>query len=206
VAWLFTTFGAEFLDYDNDGWKDILLANGQTFPQMDKYPTGITYAERNMLFHNLRNGKFEEVGLRSGPAFVLKKVSRGLAAADYDNDGDLEFAVSNMNASPDLIRHVRKNSNHSIVIKLIGTKSSQSGVGARVRVIAGGLTQCDEVRSGGSYLSSPDMRLHFGLGAATHVNRIEIAWPSGATETVSDVPADQIVVVKEGGGIIHRSR
>jgi hypothetical protein len=206
VAWLFTTFGAEFLDYDNDGWKDILLANGQTFPQMDKYPTGITYAERNMLFHNLRNGKFEEVGLRSGPAFALKKVSRGLATADYDNDGDLEFAVSSMNASPDLIRHARKNSNHSIVIKLIGTKSNRSGVGAKVRVITGDLAQCDEVRSGGSYLSSPDMRLHIGLGVATHVNRIEIAWPSGATETVSDVPADQVVVLKEGAGIVHRSR
>jgi len=206
MAWLFTTFGAEFVDYDNDGWKDILLANGQTFPQMDEYPTGITYAERNMLFHNLRNGKFEEVGIHSGPALALKKVSRGLATADYDNDGDLEFAVSNMNASPDLIRHARKNPNHSIVVKLIGSKSNRSGVGAKVRIIAGDLTQCDEVRSGGSYLSSPDMRLHFGLGAATRVNRIEIEWPSGTRDTVTGVPADQVVTLKEGTGIVSRSR
>ena len=205
TAWLFTTFGAEFLDYDNDGWKDIIFANGQTFPQMDKYPTGITYAERNMLFHNLRNGKFDEVGLRSGPALALKKVSRGLATADYDNDGDLEFAISNMNASPDLIRHERKSVNHSILLKLIGTKSNKSGIGAKVRVVAGGLTQFDEVRSGGSYLSSPDARLHFGLGAATRADRIEIEWPSETREIVTDVTTDQIVVLKEGSGIVGRS-
>ncbi len=204
VAWLFTTFGVEFLDYDNDGWKDIILANGQTFPQMDKCPTGITYAERNLLFHNLHNGKFEEVGLRSGPAMTLKKVSRGLAKADYDNDGDLEFAISNMNGSPDLIRHARRNGNHSILVKLIGTKSNRSGIGAKVRVIAGSLTQFDEVRSGGSYLSSSDVRLHFGLGTVTRVDRIEIDWPSGTHENLEDVLADQVVVVKEGDGIISR--
>jgi hypothetical protein len=158
-----------------------------------------------MLFRNLRNGRFEEVGLRSGPALALKKVSRGLATADYDNDGDLEFAVSNMNASPDLIRHARKNGNHSILLRLIGTKSNRSGIGAKVRVVAGGLKQFDEVRSGGSYLSSPDMRLHFGLGTATRVERIEIDWPSGARDTVTGVPADQLLVVKEGSGIVSRS-
>ncbi|NWG13425.1 MAG: CRTAC1 family protein [Acidobacteria bacterium] len=204
VAWLFTTFGAEFLDYDNDGWKDILLANGQTFPQMDRYPTGITYAERNMLFHNLRNGRFEEVGLRSGPGLALKKVSRGLATADYDNDGDLEFAVTNMNAAPDLIRRVRKNANNSILLKLAGTRSNCSGIGAKVRVTGGGLTQFDEVRSGGSYLSSPDSRLHFGLGPAVRVDRIEIEWPGGAAETIRDVTADQLLVIKEGSGVVRR--
>ncbi len=204
VAWLFTTFGAEFLDYDNDGWKDILLANGQTFPQMDRYPTGITYAERNLLFHNLHNGKFEEVGLRSGPALALKHVSRGLAKADYDNDGDLEFMVSNMNASPDLIRHARKNPNHSILLKLVGTRSNRSGIGAKVRVTARGITQFEEVRSGGSYLSSPDVRLHFGLGTATRVDRIEIEWPSGGHEVITDLLADQVVAIREGSGVISR--
>jgi hypothetical protein len=201
VAWLFTTFGTKFLDYDNDGWKDILLANGQTFPQMDRYPSGITYAERNLLFHNLHNGKFEEVGQRSGPGLALKKVSRGLATADYDNDGDLEFLVSNMNGAPDLIRHARKNSNHSVLLKLTGTRSNRDGIGAKVRVTAGGLTQFDEVRSGSSYLSSSDLRLHFGLGAVAKIDRIEIAWPSGQKDVVEDAPADRVLILREGAGL-----
>jgi hypothetical protein len=201
VGWLFTTFGAKFLDYDNDGWKDILLANGQTFPQMDRYPTGITYAERNMLFHNLHNGKFKEVGLRSGAALALEKVSRGLATADYDQDGDLEFLVSNMNDSPDLIRHARKNANHSILIKTVGTRGNRNGIGTKVRVVAGGLVQCDEVRSGSSYLSSSDLRLHFGLGAATRIDRIELTWPSGQKDVIRNAPVDHMLVVKEGQGM-----
>lgn len=152
TGWLFTTFGADFLDVDNDGWKDVLLANGQTFPQMDNYPTGITYAERNLLFHNLRSGKFEEVGRSAGPGLALQKVSRGLATADYDNDGDLEFAISNMNAAPDLIRRARKNANQSILVKLIGTKSNRDGIGAKVRVVAGDLVQFDEVQIGRAHV------------------------------------------------------
>jgi len=203
VGWLFTTFGAKFLDYDNDGWKDILLADGQTFPQMDRYPTGITYAERNLLFHNLQDGKFQEVGLDSGPGLAVKKVSRGLATADYDNDGDLEFAVSNMNGSPDLIRHARKNANHSILVKTVGTRSNRDGIGTEVRVTAGGLTQLDEVRSGGSYLSSSDMRLHFGLGAATRIDRLELTWPGGQKDVIEDPPVDHILVVREGAGLVE---
>jgi hypothetical protein len=204
-GWLFTTFGAKFLDYDNDGWKDIFLANGQTFPQMDRYPTGITYAERNLLFHNLgtQRGqvKFEEVGLRSGPGLAIKKVSRGLAVADYDNDGDLEIIVTNMNDSPDLLRHARKNPHHSIIIKTVGTRSNRDGLGAEIKVVAGSLTQYDTVRSGGSYLSSSDLRLHFGLGATARVDRIEVHWPSGMTDVVKDVPADHILTVTEGQGV-----
>jgi hypothetical protein len=202
TGWLFTTFGADFLDYDNDGWKDILLANGQTFPQMDLYPTGITYAERNLLFHNLGNGKFEEVGRRAGPGLALQKVSRGLAVADYDNDGDAEFAISNMNAAPDLIRHARKNPNQSVLIRLVGTKSNRDGIGAKVKVTAGGLTQFDEVRSGGSYLCSNDPRLHFGLGTATKAERIEIEWPSGQTDRIENAPAGNVLTVREGEGLI----
>jgi enediyne biosynthesis protein E4 len=198
---LLTTFGADFLDFDNDGWKDILLANGQTFPQMDRYPTGITYAERNMLFRNLHNGKFEEVGRRAGPGLALKKVSRGLATADYDNDGDVEFAVSNMNATPDLIRHAQKNLSRSILVKLVGTKSNRDGIGAKVRVVAGGITQLDEVRSGGSYLSSNDHRIHFGLGTTAKVDRIEIEWPSGQKDLVENAAAGGILTIVEGRGV-----
>jgi hypothetical protein len=203
IGWLFTTFGAKFLDYDNDGWKDIVLANGQTFPQMDRYPTGITYAERNMLFHNLHDGRFQEVGLDAGPGLAIKKVSRGLATADYDNDGDLEFLISNMNGTPDLIRHARKNPNHSILIKAEGVKSNRDGIGTKVRVIAGGLTQYDEVHSSGSYLSSSDRRLHFGLGAATRIDRLELTWPSGQEDVIANPPADHILVVREGRGLVE---
>ncbi len=203
VGWLFTTFGAKFLDYDNDGWKDILFANGQTFPQMDKYPTGITYAERNLLFHNLHNGQFEEVGRRCGSGMAIMKVSRGLATADYDNDGDLEFLVSNMNDSPDLVRREHKSPNHSILVKTIGTRSNRNGIGAKVRVQTAGLAQYDEARSGGSYLSSSDLRVHFGLGGATTVDRLEVIWPSGRKDLIERAPADHILVIKEGSGLVE---
>jgi hypothetical protein len=202
VGWLFTTFGSKFLDYDNDGWKDILLANGQVFPQIDRYKTGITYAERSLLFHNLHNGKFEEVGLKSGPGFSVPKVSRGLATADYDNDGDLEILITNMNDSPELLRHEQKNPNHSILVKTIGSRSNRDGIGAEIKVVAGSLTQYDTVRSGASYLSSSDLRVHFGLGSATSVDRLEVRWPSGQIDSLASVPADQIIVVQEGRGLI----
>jgi len=202
VGWLYTTFGAKFLDYDNDGWKDIFLANGQTFPQIDRYQTGITYAERNFLFHNHGDGKFDEVGLRSGPGFAIRKVSRGLAVADYDNDGDVEILVSNMNDSPDLLRHAHKNPNHSILVKTIGTRSNRDGIGAEVKVVSGNLTQYDTVRSGGSYLSSSDLRLHFGLGTRASIDRLEVRWPGGQVEVVQSPPVDHILMVQEGKGLV----
>jgi hypothetical protein len=205
LSWLLTTFGAKFLDFDNDGWKDIMFANGQTFPQMDRYKTGITYAERNLLFHNRQDGKFEEMGSSAGPGFAVQEVSRGLATADYDNDGDLEMMVSNMNDSPSLLRHERKNLNHSILIKTVGTRSNRDGIGTRITLVSPGLTQVDEVRSGGSYLSSSDRRVHFGLGAATEIEKLELRWPSGTTDVIRKPPADCILVIEEGKGLV-RSR
>ena len=207
AGWLFTTFGAKFLDYDNDGWKDVILANGQVFPQIDRYQTGITYAERKLLFHNRGPGqggvKFDEVGLRSGPGFAIKRVSRGLAVADYDNDGDVEILVTNMNDSPDLLRHARKNPRHSILVQTVGTRSNRDGIGAKVTVAAGGLTEYDEVRSGGSYLSSSDLRLHFGVGAATKIDRLEVSWPSGQKDAATNLSVERIFVVKEGQGVVE---
>ena len=224
VSWLFCTFGAKFLDYDNDGWKDIFLANGQVFPQIDRYRTGITYAERRLLFHNrgvaptvgsappgpAKGGagtagrvRFDEVGLQSGPGLAIKKVSRGLAVTDYDNDGDLEIVVSNMNDSPDLLRHARKNPHHSVLIKTVGVKSNRDGIGSRVTVLTGNLTQVDEVRSGGSYLSSSDLRLHFGLGPSKTIDRLEVRWPSGQVDTVRNAPGDRILTLKEGQGLVE---
>lgn len=203
VSWLFTTFGAKFLDYDNDGWKDILVVNGQVFPQIDRYHTGITYAERHLLFHNRGDGKFDEVGRRAGPGMAIRKVSRGLATADYDNDGDVEMMVSNMNDSPDLIRHARRSPKHSILVKTIGVESNRDGIGAKVKVVTGGLTQVDEVRSGGSYLSSSDLRLHFGLGDAIKIERLEVHWPSGKTDVITSPPLDRILIIKEGQGLVE---
>lgn len=206
IGWLFTTFGAKFLDYDNDGWKDIFFANGQTFPRMDRYPSGITYAERNLLFHNRRDGKFDEVGLRSGPGLAIKKVSRGLATADYDNDGDLEIIVTNMNSSPDLLRHARKNPNHSILVKATGTRSNRDGIGTEIKVVSGSLSQVDTVRSGGSYLSSSDLRVHFGLGRAATIDRLELRWPAAPSraEVVVNPPIDHLLVIKEGQGLVEK--
>jgi len=203
VSWLLTTFGAKFLDFDNDGWKDIMFANGQTFPQMDRYKTGITYAERNLLFHNRHNGKFEEMGSSAGPGFAVEKVSRGLATADYDNDGDLEMMVSNMNDSPHLLRRERKNPNHSILIRTVGTRSNRDGIGTRITVVSSGLTQVDEVQSGGSYLSSSDLRVHFGLGTATEIEKLELRWPSGTTDVIRKPPADHILVIEESKGLVQ---
>ncbi|MGA2631886.1 MAG: CRTAC1 family protein [Terriglobia bacterium] len=202
VGWLFTTFGTKFLDYDNDGWKDIFLANGQVFPDIDKYPMGITYAERNLLFHNRGDGMFDEVGLQSGPGLSIRRASRGVATADYDNDGDLEILVTNMNDAPDLLHHARKNRNHSLLVKTIGTRSNRDGIGSEVKVVARGLTQYDTVRSGGSYLSSSDLRLHFGLGSATEIDRLELHWPSGQTDTIQGPPVDHLLVIEEGKGLV----
>jgi enediyne biosynthesis protein E4 len=214
VSWLFTTFGAKFLDYDNDGWKDIFLVNGQVFPQIDRYKTGITYAERNLLFHNRGDAipvaptdpakiKFDEVGKISGSGLAIQKVSRGMATADYDNDGDLEMAVTNMNSSPDLLRHLHKNKNHSILVKTIGVQSNRDGIGTEVKIISGKSVQVDWVRSGASYLSSSDLRVHFGLRSEATIERMELHWPSGQTDIVAKPPVDSVLVVQEGKGLIQ---
>lgn len=203
AAWLLTTFGAKFVDFDNDGWRDITLANGMTFPQMDRFQTGITYRQRNLLFRNLGNGTLEEIGRNAGPGFALEKVSRGLATADYDNDGDVEILVSNMNDSPDLLRRARKNLNQSVLIKTVGTRNNRNGIGTKVTVTAGGLTQYDEVRSGGSYLCSSDLRLHFGLGNAKEIERLELVWPGGTTEVLRELAPGRILTIEEGKGVVE---
>jgi enediyne biosynthesis protein E4 len=204
LTYPFLGFGTRFFDYDNDGWKDIVVANGHVNPQVDAYHFGITYAERNLLFHNLHNHRFEEVGLRSGAPFRIRKVSRGLAVGDFDNDGDLDILISHLDDSPSLLRNDGGNRNHWLRIKTVGTRSNRDGFGARVQVSAGGLTQIDEVRANSSYLSASDPRLLFGLGNAARVDRIVVRWPSGTIEEIKDEPADQVLVVQEGHGVIAR--
>jgi hypothetical protein len=166
-------------------------------PQVDEHAFGITYAQRALLFHNMRDGRFEEVGLRAGPALGQRRVSRGLAVADVYNDGALAVLISNLDGSPTLLRNVSKPRGHWIRLKLIGTRSNRDAYGARVEIVAGGLKQVDEVRANSSYLSASDARLHFGLGSATRVDRVVIRWPSGLTQKAGPFAADQQVVIKE---------
>jgi len=196
----FLGFGVRFLDYDNDGWKDIFVANGHVNPQVDEHAFGITYAQRALLFHNLRDGRFEEVGLRAGPAVRQRRVSRGLAVADFNNDGALGVLISNLDGSPTLLRNVLKPRGHWLRLKLVGTRSNRDAYGARVEIVSGGLKQVDEVRANSSFLSASDSRLHFGLGAATRVDQVVIRWPSGLVEKLGQLPVDGELVIREGSG------
>ncbi|MBI3662088.1 MAG: CRTAC1 family protein [Acidobacteria bacterium] len=200
----FLGFGARFFDYDNDGWKDILIANGHVNPQVDGHRFGVTYAQRALLFHNLRNGQFEELGLRAGAALKPLRVSRGLAVADFDNDGALDVLMTNLDAGPVLLRNTGRDRGHWIRVKLLGTKSNRDGFGAHVQVVAGSLTQTDEARANASYLSASDPRLHFGLGGASRAERIVIRWPSGTVDNIENEAADQEIVVREGAGVVAR--
>jgi hypothetical protein len=197
-------FGLKFADFDNDGWQDAFVANGHVNPQVDAHAFGVTYAERPLLFHNLGKGKFEEISQRSGAALKLKKVGRGLATGDFDNDGNLDLLISNLDDSPQLLRNLGTPGRHWLRIKTVGARSNRDGFGARVQVTAGSLTQIGEVRANSSYLSASDPRLHFGLGTAIRADRIVIRWPSGTTDILSDEKVDQELVIKEGRGVIRR--
>jgi len=196
----FLGFGVHFLDYDNDGWKDILVANGHVNPQVDENAFGVTYAQRALLFHNLRDGRFAEIGLRAGPALRQRRVSRGLAVADFNNDGMVGALLSNLDGSPTLLRNVSKTRGHWLRLKLVGVRSNRDAYGARVEIVAGGLKQVDEVRANSSFLSASDSRLHFGLGSATRVDQVVVRWPSGLVERLTSVAADRETVIREGAG------
>lgn len=197
-------FGMRFFDYDNDGAVDIFVANGHVMDNVQIYHPETTYAEPKSMFRNLGRGKFENVGNRLGPDMQKPHVSRGAAAGDFDNDGDVDVLVNGCGQRPQLLRNDGGNANHWLEIYLIGTKSNRDGVGARVKVIAGDLVQYDQRKGGMSYQSAQDPRLHFGLGDRTQVDLIEIIWPSGTVTKIEKLKSDQIVTVKEGEGLVER--
>lgn len=199
----FLAWGTGFFDYDNDGDKDLFVANGHLFPQLDRANLGVSYAQTNQLFENLGDGTFADVSEISGQGLHIKKVSRGVSFGDYDNDGDLDIFVLNLNDTPTFLRNEGGNKNNWLMVKTIGVKSNREGIGARVTLKCGGETQINEVRSGSSYLSQNDFRLHFGLGKSDTVDLLEVNWPSGLIERFEDLATNQLVVVKEGKGIIR---
>jgi enediyne biosynthesis protein E4 len=194
-------WGTSFFDMDNDGWLDLFVANGHVYPQMDTVKGSAAYAEPMLLHRNLRNGTFEEVSKAAGLADMPLKSRRGAAFGDIANNGNIDIVVLNVGEPPSLLVNTNKVENHRVLFHLTGTKSNRAAIGARITIHAGGMTQFDEVRGGGSYLSQNDLRLHFGLGSATKIDSVEVRWPSGKTEILKDVSADKIYSIVEGQGI-----
>ncbi|MCS6858975.1 MAG: CRTAC1 family protein [Abditibacteriales bacterium] len=193
-------FGLFFFDYDDDGLSDALVVNGHIQPRVQDYSPHTTYAERKLLFRNLGGGRFAEVGSSAGQPFVVQRVSRGAACGDYDNDGDLDVLVSNNNQPAELLRNVGGTGNNWIEIELQGRSSNRNGIGAKVTVTAGGKTQTQWLRSGSSYCSQSALRLHFGLGKASRVERVRVRWSNRKEETFEVSEVNQRVRLVEGTG------
>jgi enediyne biosynthesis protein E4 len=198
VAW-----GCGFVDYDNDGWPDIIQINGHVYPEIDKYNFAQTFKNPRLVYKNLGNGRFKDVSAEMGPGISEEFSSRGAAFGDYNNDGDMDVLVLNMNDLPSLLRNEGGNKQNWIKIKLVGTHCNRTAIGARVRVITGKHLQMDEVHSGTSVMSQSDLRLHFGLGKVETVDSIEVKWPTTQkVERFTRVKANQILTIREGDGII----
>jgi enediyne biosynthesis protein E4 len=204
----FVKFGDGFLDYDNDGWKDLFIVNGHVYPQVDDHPEwGQSYAQRQLLYRNLGNGKFELVPAVEGTGLATVTVARGAAFGDLFNDGKIDVVINSMDSAPILLRNVNPDHHHWVEMKLIGgPKSPRDAVGATVYLTANGMRQRGDVLSGGSYLSSNDMRVHFGLGDLDKVDQVEIHWPSGMVEKIKLPAIDRIYSMTEGKGITGEMR
>jgi hypothetical protein len=198
----FLGWGTAFFDYDNDGWKDLFTVNGHVYPAVDRTAWGTTWAQRPLMFHNIKGTKFELVPAVEGTGLAEVMPSRGMAYGDLFNDGRVDAVVNNMDSAPALLRNVAEEQNHWIGFKLVGgPKSPRDAIGATVYVTANGMRQREDVYSGGSFASSSDPRPHFGIGSATSVEKVEIHWPSGAKEEVVPSGVDRIFTVVEGKGI-----
>ena len=190
-------FGVGLMDFDNDGYKDIFIVNGHVYSQLTGRKLHISYKQPRLLYRNLGNGRFEDISASAGPAVTTPNLGRGCAFGDLDNDGKIDVVVNNLDGPPSVLRNQTENDNNWLMVKCVGTRSNRSAIGARVRVVAGGRAQIDEVMSGSGYYSQNDLRLHFGLGSAKRVELVEVRWPSGAVQSVRDVGVNQVVRVRE---------
>jgi hypothetical protein len=202
-------WGAMFFDFDNDGWPDLLLVNGHVYPEVDSQHLGSTFQEPRILYHNNGNGTFTDISADSGPGITANNSSRGLAIGDLWNDGQLSAVISNMNAAPSLLVNNVRTPNHWIAFRLVGTsyartsenfRTSRDAIGARITMKAGRSIFVDEVRSGSSYDSNNDMRVHFGLGARAKLDSVEVRWPGGGVEKFDNLAVDKIHTLEEGSG------
>jgi enediyne biosynthesis protein E4 len=197
----FISWGAGMFDFDNDGYPDLMWVTGSVYPEVEKTLPNYPFKSQRILFRNLKDGKFEELLDQAGPGISDAHASRGCAFGDFDNDGDVDILILNLNEPPSLLRNDVKGSNHWIKVKLVGVTSNRSAIGARVTARYGGKIQVQEVLSQASFYSVNDFRLHFGLGAAAKVD-LDIRWPNGAVEKFSNVAADHLVTIKEGKGVV----
>ena len=195
-------WGTAFVDLDNDGWLDLITVSGHVYPQVDSLPSGPGYREPKLLSMNQKDGTFCDASDQAGPALTEKRASRGLAVGDLFNDGNMDVVIGDIDGAPMVLRNHGVPGRHWVSFELAGTKSNRLALNARLKIVAGGMTQTEEIHSGGSYLSQNDLRVHFGLGAATKIDSVEIRWPSGKVETLTNLAADNFYAVLEGEGIV----
>ena len=197
-------FGVVFADYDNDGDLDLSIVNGHVIDNVAEVRSGGKHAQPQLLLENAGGRRFRNVSSGSGPGLAVNRVGRALATGDVDNDGDLDFLLTSNGGAAALLRNDGGNRSNALIVRLVGVTASRDAIGARLRLTAGSRTQVREVFTGGSYLGQSDIRQHFGLGAATTVDRIEIRWPDGKIETIPGLDANQIVTIREGAGVVER--
>ena len=197
----YLSWGTGLVDFDNDGWKDVFIASGHVYPEVDRHPSEITYRQQRLVYRNQGDGSFRNASSQAGDAIAAKAAGRGVAFEDLDGDGDLDIIAVNLNDTPSLLINESTSENGWLILELEGESSNRSAIGARIQVAAGGRIQTDEVRSASSYYSSNGLRVHFGLGKESRAEWIEIQWPSGSRQRFEDVQARRVISVREGTGI-----